>query len=145
MQRLHQLGLILGVAVLVNYPWELAQSPLYEGMDDFRAVLWHCFRASLGDGVLLLLIYATGLIALRQTDWFEKPGIRGYLVMVLAGLAIGVSVEWIAVHVAERWAYTGRMPVVPGLDVGLVPVVQMLILPPLIFWIVTAIERRRRK
>ena len=27
------------VGVLVNYPWELAQSPLYEGMDDFRTVV----------------------------------------------------------------------------------------------------------
>ena len=38
--------------------------------------------------------------------------------------------------------YTSQMPLVPGLDVGLVPVVQMLVLPPLIFRIV-AIWRGR--
>jgi len=45
-------------------------------------------------------------------------------------------------HVLQRWAYTARMPRVPGLDVGLVPVAQMLILPPLIFRLVAGWYRR---
>ena len=53
--------------------------------------------------------------------------------MLVVGLAIGVSVEWFAINVADRWAYTESMSRVPGLDVGLVPVLQMLVLPPLIF------------
>ena len=49
---------IFVVAVLGNYPWELAQAPLYVGMESFRAVWWHCFVASLGDGLLVLGIFA---------------------------------------------------------------------------------------
>jgi len=56
--------------------------------------------------------------------------------MVTMGLVIGVAVEWIAVHVLGRWMYTARMPLVPGLAIGVVPVVQMLVLPPLIFRLV---------
>lgn len=42
------------VAVLVNYAWELAQAPLYVGLEDYNlAVFWHCFVASLGDGVMV--------------------------------------------------------------------------------------------
>lgn len=56
--------------------------------------------------------------------------------MLLAGLVISVGVEWLAVFVANRWA--ARMPLVPLLNVGLTPVAQMLMLPPLIFRIVAA-------
>ena len=135
-------GLLFLTAVVVNYPWELAQASLYEWPGASSNVLWHCFVASLGDGVLVLLIFAAGLIALRRKDWFERPGLRGYLVMLAAGLAIGVGVEWVAVYVAQRWAYTDRMALVPGLGIGIVPVAQMLILPPLIFRIVAIVERK---
>lgn len=128
---------IFVVAVLFNYPWELAQSPLYVGMEGFRAIWWHCFVASLGDGLLVLLIFSAGWGTLRRHDWFGQPGVRGYIVMLAIGLAIGVSVEWVAVHIAGRWAYTAQMPLMPGLGVGIVPVAQMLVLPPLIFRVVT--------
>jgi hypothetical protein len=63
------------VAVLGNYPWELAQAPLYVGMESFRAVWWHCFVASLGDGLLVLGICAIGWLLLRRHTWFVHPGI----------------------------------------------------------------------
>ncbi|MGH7207410.1 MAG: hypothetical protein ACREI2_14520, partial [Nitrospiraceae bacterium] len=109
---------------------------LYAGMDGSSIAPWLCFAASLLDGLLVLLIYAIGQVVLRRRDWFEQPGIRGYVLMLAAGLAISVSVEWVTVYVAEWWVYTARMPLVPGLVVGITPVVQMLVLPPLIFRIV---------
>lgn len=132
---------IFVAAVLLNYPWELAQSSLYVGMENFRAKWWHCFVASLGDGGLVLLIFAAGWVMLRRRAWFARPGVHGYLLMLAVGLVIGVSVEWMAVHVLERWTYTGWMPLVPGLGVGIVPLLQMLVLPPLIFR-VAAVWRR---
>jgi hypothetical protein len=105
---------------------------------------WHCLIASLGDGLLVLLIFAAGWTALHRQDWFVRPGVRGYVVMLAVGLMISVSIEWIAVHIVGRWAYTERMPLVPGLGVGIVPILQMLVLPPLIFWIAAAWGRVRR-
>lgn len=133
---------IFVVAVLFNYPWELAQAPLYAGMEHVRTAVWHCFVASLGDGLLILTIFAAGWLALRRDTWFVHPGVQGYGVMLMLGLVIGVAIEWVAVHIMERWAYTARMPLVPGLDVGIVPVVQMLVLPPLIFRGVAAWHNR---
>lgn len=135
------------VAVLVNYPWELAQSPLYVGMGSLRQMWWHCFRASLGDGLLVLLIFATGWLVLQRWNWFVHPGAHGYLLMLVTGLVIGISVEGIAVYLARRWTYTSQMPLVPGLQVGVVPVLQMLVLPPLIFRAVMRLMLRdnRRK
>ena len=121
-------------AVLLNYLWELSQAPLYLGMEEYNAgVLWHCFVASLGDGIMVLLIVVAGWITLRKPYWFVRPGVRGYIVMITTGLVLAVLVEWVAVHKLGRWVYAERMPTVPRLGIGLVPVAQMLILPPLIF------------
>src|SRR5688572_18830134 len=125
-QTMRTMAAVFIVALAVNYPWELAQSPLYEGMSDLSLVLWHCFVASLGDGLLVLLIFGAGWAALRRRDWFVNPRRLGYFVMLSAGLVIGVVVEWAAVHVMGRWAYAARMPMVPILDIGLAPVAQML-------------------
>jgi hypothetical protein len=58
--------------------------------------------------------------------------------MLIAGLAIAVTVELAAVHALGRWEYAARMPILPGLGVGLSPVAQMLVLPPIIFRVVAA-------
>ena len=79
---------------------------------------------------------------LRRSDWFVDPGRRGYLLMLAAGLVIGIVVEWAAIHVMGQWTYAPRMPVIPIFNVGLTPVAQKMALPPLIFRGV-AISRRR--
>ena len=136
--------ILFAVAVIFNYPWEVAQAPLYTGMDNMNAPWWHCFVASLGDGALVLLIFAVGWLALRRSNWFKRPGVRGYILMLVSGLTIAVAVEWVAVHMLQRWDYVAAMPRLPVLDVGIMPIVQMLVLPPLIFRIVAAITFRSR-
>ena len=128
------------VSVAVNYLWELAQAPLYVGLESYNTtVLWHCFVASLGDGLMVLLIYMAGWMTLRRWDWIKEPGVAGYLVMLTAGLVLAVFVEWFGARILGRWQYTEKMPIVPGIGVGLVPVAQMFFLPPLIFRIVVVL------
>ena len=126
--------MIFAVAVALNYLWELGQSPLYAGMERFGLVLWHCFVASLGDGLLVLLIFAVGRLVFGRGDWYEKPGARGRLLTLAVGLGVGVGVEWAALRFGY-WEYGAAMPYVPLLRVGAAPVVQMLALPPLVFFI----------
>src|ERR671934_3172559 len=92
---------IFVVAVMGNYPWELAQAPLYAGMESFRAVWWHCFVASLGDGLLILGIFVAGWIASGRHTWFVHPGVQGYGVMLTTGLVIGITIEWTAVSLSR--------------------------------------------
>lgn len=121
---------VFGTAVVMNFVWELAQSPLYARMPPFPARMWHCLVASLGDGFIVLLIWTTGWLTFRRPDWFRPPRWSAYAVMLTAGLALAVIVEWAGLG-AGRWSYTPRMPRVSG--VGLVPLLQMVFVPPLIF------------
>ena len=67
---------IFVVAVLGNYPWELAQAPLYRGMESVRTAWWHCFVASLGDGLMVLGIVASGGVILQRPPGFCAQGSR---------------------------------------------------------------------
>jgi hypothetical protein len=119
-------------------------APLYVGMEIYNsAVLWHCFVASLGDGLMVLLIVAAGWIVLHQKNWFQQPVASGYFVMLTTGFFIAVIVEWFGVSILRRWEYTEKMPMLPGLSIGLIPIVQMLFLPPLIFRIVAVLGSRK--
>src|SRR5882724_12075216 len=107
-----RLILVFLVAVLLNYLWELAQMPLYVGVEHYHAgVFWHCFVASLGDGIMVMIILAVGWIALHRWNWFKRPHVAGYLVMLSTGLVLAMLVEWIAVHQLGRWQYTEKMPI----------------------------------
>ena len=123
------------LAVAVNYPWELAQRPLYAGAVGLGAALWHCLIAALGDGLLVVLIFAAAAAAQGSIKWFVRPTAGAYAAMFGAALVVGFAVEWWGVRVAQRWQYSERMPVISGIDIGIVPLVQMLLLPPLVFWI----------
>ena len=59
-----------------------------------------------------------------------NPGVARYGVMLGTGLVIAIVVEWAAIHWLHRWSYTAQMPLIPGLEIGVTPVLQMLVLPP---------------
>jgi hypothetical protein len=124
---------LYAVAVTVNYPWELAQAPLFTAESHGTGILLHCFVASLGDGILVLALFALGWLVFRRQDWFARPGLRGYALLVTSGAAVALIVEWIALHLLRRWTYTDAMPRLPGLDIGILPILQMVLLPPVVF------------
>ena len=47
----------------------------------------------------------------------------------LIGAAVGSPVEWYALA-SGRWSYTNRMPLMPALGIGLLPVLQLALLVP---------------
>ena len=120
------------VAVAVNFVWEMGQSPLFVPMGGWVSGSWRCFVASLGDGAIVLAIAAAGRIFFRRVDWFVRPGVAGYVFMGTLGIMVAIAIETGA-RAMGRWSYTDRMPLIPVVHVGLVPVLQMLVLPPLVF------------
>lgn len=49
---------------------------------------------------------------------------------------ITIVMERLATQVLHRWAYAETMPLVPILGIGLSPLLQWLLLPPLVLWFV---------
>lgn len=128
-----RLTVLFGLAVVVNYPWERAQSRLYVLPGGTEVQWWMCATASVADGLVVLLIFWIGKLVIGHRDWHLRPGARGYAVLLLSGAIISTVVEWSTIHAAHWWDYSPRMPLVPGLNIGLAPLAQMLVLPPLIF------------
>ncbi len=128
-------------AVLINFVWEMAQMRLYVSTGSWLQDSVGCLSASLGDGGMVLAIWATGALVFRRRDWFRRLRISGYAVMLTTGLILAAAFETAALG-AGRWAYGPSMPrlaMMAGL--GLLPMLQMVILPAVIFKVVSALER----
>jgi hypothetical protein len=72
-----------------------------------------------------------GAYIFGSPDWFRRAGATRIVALALLGGLISVGLERTALN-AGRWAYGSAMPVIPGLGVGLTPVLQMALLPSLI-------------
>jgi hypothetical protein len=119
------------IAVAANFVWEMAQSVLFAPMGGWVQASSRCAAASVGDGVIVVIIAAAGSVAFRRADWFDRPGAAGYLFIAVLGAAVAALVEWRSLSTG-RWAYGEAMPLIPAVNVGLAPVLQMVVLPPLV-------------
>ena len=137
-------GLVVATFVSVvalNFGWEMAQARLYEAMGTAWEATRRCFVASLGDGLMVLLVVASGAMLFRSVRWFVEPRLASYAFAALTGLILAVAVELWGLATG-RWTYQVHMPRVPGTELGAVPLVQMAILTPLSLWLASAWRRR---
>lgn len=121
------------VAAAINFLWEVAQMPFYAWQGSFFDAAAHCVLPSLGDGIIVLTIYGIGRLFLCRSDWSDQPKVSGYMVMILSGFTLAMLIEWGGVYILGRWSYAANMPLLPGLGIGVIPILQMLVLPPVIF------------
>lgn len=131
---------------LTNFLWEISQMFLYEnhtnGLVNF---IWVHIKASLGDMIIILLIYILGTLALQNKKWFLEKNNGKYFLASLFGFAIAVAVEKYAISTG-RWAYNDLMPIIPFFKVGLIPILQMIILPSLtILFLEKSITKNSRR
>lgn len=131
------------VASAVNYPWEVGQIKFYDVSGTLAEIARHCLIPSFGDGVLVLLIYMLGLYAFKRLNWIDRPGFPAYSFLLGVGLLVALAVEWLGVYGLGRWRYNELMPLIPVLNVGILPILQMLLLPPFIFYLVARCFRSR--
>jgi hypothetical protein len=127
-------------AFLLNLPWELWQAPLFERMAE--APHWEavktCSKAAAGDAAIALVAYGLVALVLRHRGWAVSPTAWAMSGFAACGVGITVVIERLALggHWLQGWSYSSLMPVVPGIGVGLSPVMQWLALPPLVIWLV---------
>ncbi len=132
---------LFAAAVLINFGWEMAQMRLYASTGSWLQDSVGCLTASLGDGGMVLIVWATGALVFRRPDWFRRPRVSGYAVMLTMGVFLAAAFETAALG-SGRWAYGPSMPRLPMMaGLGLLPMLQMVILPPVIFKVVSALDR----
>ena len=122
---------LFALAWVVNFGWEMAQAPLYAPMGPFWTAIAKCFRASLGDAGIVVALWVLGVYIFESPDWFRCADAKLIAGLSLVGGLISVGLELVALS-GGRWAYGSAMPVIPGLGIGVAPVLQMALLPPLI-------------
>ena len=120
---------------LLHLLWENLQMPLYAGFETapLQEHFWICFKATGGDLLFMLTIYTALAVVHRDPYWIANRAAYAHpatwIVALLIGALLAVSFELWAVYVDHRWQYTEAMPLVPIVEVGLLPVLQMLVIP----------------
>jgi hypothetical protein len=123
-------------AFLLNFVWEFWQVPFFQDIPEaphWEAVKF-CTLATLGDAGIALVAFWTVAAMRSSRSWIHNPTLRQVLVFVAVGLSITLAAEWLATEVLDRWSYATSMPTLPLLGTGLLPLLQWILLPPLVVW-----------
>ena len=119
-------------AFILNFIWEVAQGPLYEGYQYDWKHISICALASVADMLMvLILLFGFGLIY-KNVFWIRRLSTKRALILVLIGSIGAILAEtW---HTGRSdWTYAEPMPLLPWVEVGIAPVLQFAILPLTIF------------
>jgi hypothetical protein len=124
---------------LLSLAWELAQLPLYTLWRDAEPAyiafaVAHCTLGDILIGAVAVLV-ALALFGEGALAGWRRPR----LALVTALLAMGYTAfsEWMNVGLLRSWAYSPAMPTIslPGFKLGLSPLAQWAVIPPLALYL----------
>lgn len=120
------------VAFILNFGWEVAHGPLFEGFQYDLKHISFCALASVADMfMVLILLFAFGIIY-NNIFWISPLKFIRILLLILVG-CIGAILAEIWHTWRGDWSYADTMPLIPIVEVGLSPVLQFTILPLAVF------------
>ena len=116
--------------------WEIAQFPLYtvwhEG--DWSFILYGLVHCTLGDLLILLSVFWLISLLNRSRDWIFSPSMPNIVLFTVLGLAYTIFSEILNTRIKGTWGYTELMPIVPVIEIGGMPFLQWLLIPPVTIW-----------
>jgi hypothetical protein len=113
------------------------QVPLFAGMAEAShgSVVWACIQAAGGDVLILLASFWMASIVCGSRQWLIAGERKPAVALIITALIVTIILERLATGPLERWVYADSMPIIPFLNVGVAPLLQWLLLPPLIMWL----------
>lgn len=81
------------------------------------------------DGLITVALYLLVGMLVKNASWARRFNQRRFIFLIVLGFLWAVGVEYHAVEIVSRWAYASSMPMIPIINVGVVPVLQMIIIP----------------
>jgi hypothetical protein len=126
---------LLGVMAAGNLLWEVGHVPLYtlwvEGTwGEIAYAVLHC---TVGDVMIASICLLLSLAVIGRSAWPRARFGAVALATILMALSYTVFSEWLNTEVRGSWAYREAMPRLPGLDIGLTPILQWIVVPVLAF------------
>lgn len=119
----------------LNLAWETAQLPLYtlwreEPPGYIAFAVAHC---TAGDVMIGVATLGLALIATRAGPLSRWQWLRIAVIAALTGTAYTAFSEWMNTSLKSGWEYSELMPTLTfnGIALGISPLAQWLILPPL--------------
>ena len=130
------------VTLLLHGIWEHAHIALYTGYEALEGILPVWVFATIGDFVYTLLAVVLVGAILQDMQWFEKDFSKiRYFSLAAIGFLIALMVEYKGLYLG-RWEYLLSMPLIPLLQVGLSPILQMTILLPISVFITRLLTKQ---
>ena len=131
-----------------NLLWEFAHLPLYTLWEtgSTSEIVFAALHCTGGDILIGLSSVMLALFLVGNAAWPAAGNRRVVLCTVLTGLFYTLFSEWLNIEVREAWAYRDIMPLVPGIDAGLSPVMQWIVIPLVGFnWALRTISQSPKK
>ncbi len=128
---------LLVLALPIELLWEIAQFPLFDvwHQNDWSYILYGLAHCTLGDLLILFFIYEFLALIYRDRFWYEKSSLARGLLFTLLGVGYTVYSEIMNVRIKGTWGYTELMPLIPVINVGGMPFLQWLLIPPFLLWL----------
>jgi hypothetical protein len=122
---------------VLHFVWEFVQVPTYAGMAEMAhwEAIKLCMSATFGDVGFALTAFWTASVAARSRDWILRPTRVPVAIFVAVGILLTVGFEYYYTNISLRWTYSELMPLVPPFGTGLSPLLQWLVIPPLVVWL----------
>lgn len=135
--------IIAVVAFLFQLAWEYIQCGTFYTMDDLTGHTRLMLSATIGDMNMSIVLYWILIYVNRDINWItDRWNRHDYIIMTLYGLFLSFYFEIHALHV-NRWGYNPEtMPLFPNTPIALIPVIQLIILFPIIFLVSKIIINR---
>ncbi|MDT8282911.1 MAG: hypothetical protein RQ982_08880, partial [Gammaproteobacteria bacterium] len=134
--------LLLTLSLPLQLLWEIAQFPLYtlwhEG--DWSYIFYGLAHCTLGD--LLILISTFWIVSILNNSryWIFSPSLLNIALFTVFGLGYTIYSEIVNTRIKGTWGYTELMPIVPVIEVGGMPFMQWLLIPPILIWLMHLIN-----
>lgn len=128
---------LLVLALPLELLWEIAQFPLYTVWQEgsWSYIFYGLAHCTLGDLIILLLVYWAVSLINRDRNWHLGAVVANGLLFTILGAMYTVYSEIINVRIKGTWGYTELMPMVPIIEIGAMPLLQWILIPPVLLWL----------
>ena len=124
------------IAFILQLIWEYVQCGTFFVVTDITGHTRLMLSATFGDMMMSVVLYMLLTVVNNDINWFlNKWHKHDYVITILYSLFLSFYFEVHALYTG-RWGYNPKtMPLFPNTNIGLIPVIQLIVLLPLIFYI----------